>query len=60
VVRGTSYVPLGTFHLRRAGEVVLWAGVPVDEYSRLEVTRQRIGGEQSPGELALYGDFPSR
>lgn len=60
VVRGSSYVPLGTFHLRQAGEVQLWAGVPVDEYSRLEITRQRVGGEQSPGELVLYGDIPSR
>jgi hypothetical protein len=60
VVRGSSYVPLGTFHLRRAGEVELWAGVPVDEYTRLEITRQRIGGEQSPGELILYGEIPPR
>jgi hypothetical protein len=60
VARGGSYVPLGTFHLRQPGKVELWAGVPVDEYSRLEITRQRVGGEQAPGELVLYGEIPSR
>jgi hypothetical protein len=60
VVRGGDYVPLGTFHLRQPGEVELWAGVPVDEYTRLEVTRQRVGGGQAPGELVLVGTIPNR
>jgi hypothetical protein len=60
VVRGSAYVPLGTFHLRQPGKVELWAGVPVDEYTRLEVTRQRVGGGQAPGELVLVGQIPAR
>jgi anti-sigma-K factor RskA len=60
VVRGSAYVPLGTFHLRQPGDVELWAGVALDEYSRLEVTRQRVGGDQAPGELVLFGAIPSR
>jgi hypothetical protein len=60
VVRGSDYVPLGTFHLRQPGEVELWAGVPVDEYTRLEVTRQQVGGSQAPGELVLVGAIPRR
>jgi hypothetical protein len=60
VVRGGDYVPLGTFHLRQPGEVELWAGVPVDEYTRLEVTRQRVGGGQTPGEQVLVGAIPDR
>lgn len=60
VVRGGDYVPLGTFHLRQPGEVELWAGVAMDEYSRLEVTRQRVGGGQTPGELVLVGAIPNR
>lgn len=60
IVRGGDYVPLGTFHLRQPGKVELWAGVPLDEYTRLEVTRQRVGGAQTPGELVLVGAIPNR
>jgi hypothetical protein len=60
VVQGSDYVPLGTFHLRQPGDVELWAGVAVDEYTRLEVTRQRVGGGQTPGELVLVGAIPNR
>jgi Anti-sigma-K factor rskA len=60
VVRGGDYVPLGTFHLRQPGDVELWAGVALDEYTRLEVTRQRVGGDQTPGELVLVGAIPNR
>jgi Anti-sigma-K factor rskA len=60
VVRGGDYVPLGTFHLRQPGKVELWAGVPLDEYTRLEVTRQRVGGGQAPGEPVLVGAIPDR
>jgi hypothetical protein len=60
VVRGGDYVPLGTFHLRQPGEVELWAGVAVDEFTRLEVTRQRMGGAQTPGEVILVGTIPHR
>lgn len=58
VVRGETYVPLGTFHLRQSGEVELWAGVAVDEYDRLEITRQRVGGGQEPGDVVLAGPIP--
>jgi hypothetical protein len=57
-VQGGNYVPLGTFHLRQRGEVELWAGVAIDEYARLEITRQRVGGGQEPGELVLVGTIP--
>ena len=57
---GGDYVPLGTFHLRQPGEVELWAGVAVDEVTRLEVTRQRMGGAQTPGEVILVGTIPHR
>lgn len=60
IVMGDNYVPLGTFHLRQPGEVELWAGVAVDEATRLEVTRQRVGGDQTPGEPVLVGAIPRR
>jgi Anti-sigma-K factor rskA, C-terminal len=60
VVRDGDYVPLGTFHLRQPGEVELWAGVALDEFTRLEVTRQRVGGGQTPGELVMVGAIPNR
>jgi hypothetical protein len=60
VILGSSYVPLGTFHMRQAGDVELWAGVPIDQYTRLEVTRQRVGGGQAPGELVMFGAIPNR
>jgi hypothetical protein len=57
VRRGDIYVPLGTFHLRQPGEVELWAGVAMTDYSSIVITRQRVGAGFGPGETVLTGDI---
>jgi Anti-sigma-K factor rskA len=57
VRRGDTYVPLGTFHLRQPGEVELWAGVTMTEYSSIVITRQRVGAGFGPGETVLTGEI---
>ncbi|HEX9258887.1 MAG TPA: anti-sigma factor [Acidimicrobiales bacterium] len=47
-------VPIGTFHT--GDKVVLWAGVTLDEYPTLTVTREEADGNQaSSGERVLAG-----
>jgi hypothetical protein len=48
-------VSAGSFHLRGgAGAIELWAGVGLDDYPRMTVTRQREGAGTSPsGEVVL-------
>lgn len=59
-VRGDTHVPLGTFHRRGPGKVKMWAGVAFDEFTRIDVTRQRVGGGQEPGEVFLSGTIPPK
>jgi hypothetical protein len=52
-----TLVPIGTFHTG-AGEIVLWSGVPVDEYSTLTVTLEAADGDQaSSGQVVLLGSI---
>jgi hypothetical protein len=47
-VDGTGLIPIGTFH---SGEdVVLWAGVAIEDYPILTVTRETVAGPQDPGQ----------
>lgn len=55
LTRPDIQVPLGTFHLRDQGEIELWSGVRVPDYSTFTVTRQRVGGGQEPGDRVLSG-----
>jgi hypothetical protein len=57
VRRGDTYVPLGTFHLRQPGEVELWAGVTMTDYSSIVITRQQVGAGFGPGETVLTGEI---
>jgi hypothetical protein len=54
-VRGREYVPLGTFHMHKPGQVELWSGVPLRMFSRIEVTEQRVGAGNAPGVLVMVG-----
>jgi anti-sigma-K factor RskA len=56
-VSGQEMVPLGTFHMRERGEVELWSGVPLKQFSRIEVTAQRVGAGQTPGVLVMVGQL---
>lgn len=60
VLRGETVVPLGTFHMRQPGVVRLWAGVAVDEFARVEITRQQVGASGERGELMMTGLIPHR
>ncbi len=45
---GEGLVPIGTFH---DGEnVVLWAGVPIEGYPIVTVTRESVAGPKEPGQ----------
>jgi hypothetical protein len=54
-IKDDEYVPLGTFHMHKAGQVELWSGVPLRQFRRIEVTSQRVGAGQDPGTLVLAG-----
>lgn len=56
-VRDREMVPLGTFHMHQPGQIELWSGVPLKSFSRIEVTRQRVGAGQLPGVLVLVGQL---
>jgi len=56
-VRGDQYVPLGTFHMHQQGQVELWSGVPLKEFSRIEVTSQRVGDGLTPGQQVMVGQM---
>ncbi|HEX6354179.1 anti-sigma factor domain-containing protein [Actinophytocola sp.] len=58
VIRGDTVVPLGTFHMRKPGDVRLWAGVAVDEFTRMEITLQQVGATAGRGDLVLTGPIP--
>jgi Anti-sigma-K factor rskA, C-terminal len=51
---GGSLVPLGTFHLRAAGNVELWSGVDLPAGAAVTVTIQRLGNLQ-PQDVVLTG-----
>jgi hypothetical protein len=59
VVREETFVPLGTFHMRQHGEVRLWAGVAVEQFTEVEITRQQIG-DATLGDVVLSGPIPRR
>jgi hypothetical protein len=50
---GARLVPIGTFH--DADDVSLWAGVPIEEYPIITVTRETVAGPTSP-EQGSSGD----
>ena len=53
-LRGESgLVPIGTFHT--GDDVVLWAGVTLDEFPTLTITREVVGDQESSGERVLVG-----
>jgi anti-sigma-K factor RskA len=53
-------VPIGTFHTGD-GEVVLWSGVPVDEYHTITVTVEEENGDQaSSGKRVLTGELKKK
>lgn len=54
-------VSIGTFHARDTTEPVhLWAGVPVERFPVVTVTRQRVGDPPgSVGEVVLRGRIPA-
>jgi hypothetical protein len=54
-IKDGEYVPLGTFHMHKAGQVELWSGVPLRQFRRIEVTSQRVGAGQDPGTVVLAG-----
>jgi hypothetical protein len=43
-----AYVPLGSFHARRAATIRLWSGVSPREYPEFVVTLQRVGQPSTP------------
>jgi hypothetical protein len=43
-----AYVPLGSFHARRAASIRLWSGVSPREYPEFVVTLQRVGQPATP------------
>lgn len=50
-------VPIGTFHTGE-GEVILWSGVPIDQYPTITVTVEEDNGDQgSSGKRVLVGDL---
>lgn len=53
-------VPVGTFHLRGGTDpVILWAGVPIEDYPTITVTLEPEDDDQSPsGEAVLRGALP--
>ena len=59
-VDGTGLIPIGTFH---SGEhVTLWAGVAIEDYPILTVTRETVAAPQdiaqgSSGEVVVSGRF---
>jgi hypothetical protein len=54
-IKGGEYVPLGTFHMHKSGQVEMWSGVPMKQFRRIEVTSQRVGAGQNPGTVVLAG-----
>jgi hypothetical protein len=59
-VDGEGLVPIGTFH--DANGVVLWAGVTIDDYPILTVTRETVAGPKDPnqgssGEVVVKGQL---
>ena len=53
-LRGESgLVPIGTFHT--GDDVVLWAGVTLDDFPTLTITREAVGDQESSGERVLVG-----
>ena len=54
-IKDGEYVPLGTFHMHKAGQVELWSGVPLRQFRRIEVTSQKVGAGQDPGTVVLAG-----
>jgi Anti-sigma-K factor rskA, C-terminal len=52
-------VPIGTFH--NGKDVVLWAGVSLEDYPELTITQEEANGDQASSELVvLSGSAPSR
>ena len=59
-VDGEGLVPIGTFH--DANDVVLWAGVTIDDYPILTVTKETVAGPKDPnqgssGEVVVKGQL---
>ncbi len=59
-VDGDGLVPIGTFH--DANDVVLWAGVTIDDYPILTVTKEVVAGPKDPnqgssGEVVVKGQL---
>lgn len=56
----TTWISLGTFHMREPGPVTLWSGVSLQDYSRLVVTLEAIDGDPAPShEVVLEGTIPA-
>jgi hypothetical protein len=52
-------IPIGTFHDGR--DVVLWAGVSLEDYPELTITQEKADGKQaSSKQVVLSGSAPSR
>jgi hypothetical protein len=45
---GTGLIPIGTFHT--GDDVILWAGVAIEDYPILTVTREVVAGPKDPGQ----------
>jgi len=58
VSKGDTYVPLGTFHMRKPGQVELWSGVALSDFASVVVTRQQIDLGQQPAQVVLAGTIP--
>jgi hypothetical protein len=57
-VDGTGLIPIGTFH--SGGNVTLWAGVAIEDYPILTVTKETVAGPKDPaqgssGEVVVSG-----
>ncbi len=57
---GNGLVPIGTFH--EADDVILWAGVAIEDFPILTVTRESVAGPKDPsqgssGEVVAKGRF---
>lgn len=50
---GDEVVSVGTFHMRDGSSVVLWSGVPMDEFPQIQVTRQNLGGSLTPSDVVV-------
>ena len=57
---GEGLVPIGTFH--EGDDIVLWAGVSIEDYPIITVTRESVAGPQAPeqgsaGEVVARGQL---